>query len=98
MDKVLLFLKMVHQEERMDILFEIQDDRGAHGLIEEWSEVEWVCRQHDARRLTTTRPASGGEKRAVSDYALPSKESSTRNDMEEYDVEALIREGRHAGS
>ena len=42
-DKVLLFLKMVHQEERMDILFELQDDRGAHGLTEEWSKVEWVC-------------------------------------------------------
>ena len=42
-DKVLLFLKTVHQEERMDILFEIQDDQGVHGLTEEWSEVEWVC-------------------------------------------------------
>ena len=49
LDKVNLFLKKVHHEERMDILFELQDDRGAHGLTEEWSEVEWVCRQHDVR-------------------------------------------------
>ena len=35
-DKVLLFFKTVHQEERMDILFELQDDRGAHG-------VEYEC-------------------------------------------------------
>ena len=28
----------------------------------------------------------------VSDYALPSEESSMRNDMEEYDLEELIRE------
>ena len=52
-DKVLLLLKTVRHEERMDILFERQDDRGAHGLTEEWSEVEWVCRQHDARRSST---------------------------------------------
>ena len=32
-DKVLLFLKMVHQEERMDILFELGDDYGAQGLM-----------------------------------------------------------------
>jgi hypothetical protein len=42
-DKVRLFLKKVHHEERMDILFELRDDDGAHGLTEDWSEVEWVC-------------------------------------------------------
>jgi hypothetical protein len=31
-DKVRLFLKTVHHEERADILFELQDDDGAHGL------------------------------------------------------------------
>jgi hypothetical protein len=31
-DKVLLFLKMVHHEERADILFELEDDNGAHGV------------------------------------------------------------------
>jgi hypothetical protein len=41
-DKVLLFLKMVHHAERADILFELEDDDGAHGLTEIWSEVEWV--------------------------------------------------------
>ena len=29
---------------------------------------------------------------AVSEYALPPEECSMRNDMEEYDLEALIRE------
>ena len=53
-DKVLLFLKTVHHEERMDIQFELQDDDGARGLTEEWPEVEWVCRQHEARRSATT--------------------------------------------
>ena len=53
-DKVLLFLKTVHHEERMDIQFELQDDDGARGLTEEWPKVEWVCRQHEARRSATT--------------------------------------------
>ena len=44
------------------------------------------------RGSATTRPTSGGEKRAVSDYARPPEESSMRNDMEEYDLEAVIRE------
>ena len=88
-DKV-LFLKMVHHEERFDILFELQDDYGAHGLTEEWPEVEWVCREHDARRSATTWPASGREERAASDYALPPQESSTQ--IRELDLEALLRE------
>ena len=43
-DKVKLFFKSVHREERMDILLELEDDYGAHGLTEDWTEVEWVCR------------------------------------------------------
>jgi hypothetical protein len=42
-DKVRLFLKTVHHEERMYILFELRDDDGAHGLTEDWSDAEWVC-------------------------------------------------------
>ena len=38
------------------------------------------------------RPASGGQERAVSDYALPPEESSPRNVLEEFGLEALIRE------
>ena len=34
-DKVLLCLKTVHQEERMDILFEVGDEYGAHSLTED---------------------------------------------------------------
>ena len=91
-DKVLLFLETVHHEERMDIMFELQDDYGAHGLTEEWPEVEWVCRQHEARRSATTRPASGGEERATTDYAMPPDESSSRTGLEGLDLQALIRE------
>ena len=91
-DKVLLFLKTVHHEERMDILFELQDDDGAHGLTEDWSEVEWVCRQHEARRSGTTRPTSGGEERAATDHAPPPDRSSTQTGSEDLDLEALIRE------
>jgi hypothetical protein len=91
-DKVRLFLKMVYHEERMDILFELQDDDGAHGLTEEWSEVECVCRQHDATRSTMERPKSGGEEKAMSGYAVPPEESSTRAGSEELDLEALIRD------
>jgi hypothetical protein len=91
-DKVRLFLKTVHHEERADILFELQDDNGAHGLTEDWSEVEWVCRQHEASRSTTERPESGGEEEAVSGYALPPEESSTQAGSEELDLEELIRE------
>jgi hypothetical protein len=43
-DKVRLFLKTIHHEERADILFELHDDDGAHGFTEDWSKVEWVCR------------------------------------------------------
>jgi hypothetical protein len=64
-DKVCLFLKTVHHEERMDNLFELRDDNRAHGLTEDWFEVEWVCRQHDASRSTTERPESGGEEKAA---------------------------------
>ena len=54
--------------------------------------MEWVCRQHDARQSATTRPASGGEERAVSDHALPPEERSTHNGLKELDLEALMRE------
>ena len=91
-DKVLLFLKSVNEKGRMAILPDLEDDEGAYGLTEDWSEVEWVCRQHDARRSATTRPASGGEERAASDYALPPEESSTQTGSEELDIEALVRE------
>ena len=91
-DKVLLFLKTVHHEEGMDILFELQDDDGAHGLTEEWPEVEWVCRQHEARRSATTRPPSGGEERMTTDYSVPPEESSSRTGLEGLDLGALIRE------
>jgi hypothetical protein len=90
-DKV-LFLKTVHHEERADLLFELQDDDGAHALTEDWSEVEWACRQHDGSRSTTERLESGGEEEAASGYALPPEESSTQASSEELDFEALIRE------
>ena len=54
--------------------------------------MEWVCRQHDARRSATTRPTSGGEERAATDYALPPEESSMQTGSDELDLEALIRE------
>ena len=76
----------------MDLLFKLQDYYGAHRLTEDWPEVESVCRQHDARWSATTRPASGGEERAVSDHTLPPEESSMHNGSEELDLEALIRE------
>ena len=57
-----------------------------------YAKPEWVCRQHEEKRSATTRPASGGEERAASDYALPSEESSTCNGLEEFDLEALVRE------
>ena len=43
-DKVLLFFKSVHREERMDILLELKDDYGASNLTDDWTEVETVCR------------------------------------------------------
>jgi hypothetical protein len=89
---ILLFLKTVHHEERADILFDLEDDDGAHGLTKDWSEVEWVCRQHEASRSTTKRPENGGEEKAASGYALPPERSSTQAGSEELDLEALIRE------
>ena len=91
-DKVLLFFKSVNEKGRMTILSELEDDEGAYGLTKDWNEVEWVCRQHDARQSATTRPASGGEERAASDYALPSEKSSTQTGLEELDIELLVRE------
>jgi hypothetical protein len=91
-DKVRLFLKTVHHEERMDILLELQDDDGAHGLTEDWSEVERVCRQHASSRSATTSAASDRKEKAASVYALPPVETSTRAGSEELDLVALIRE------
>jgi hypothetical protein len=87
-DNVRLFLKTVHNEERVDILFELQYDYGAHGLTSDWSEVEWVFRQHDASRSATTQPASGGEERELP----PEERSSTRAGSEGPDLGALIWE------
>ena len=91
-DKVLLFLKSVNEKGRMAILPELEDDEGKYGLTEDWNEVERVCRQHDERRSSKTRPASDGEVRTVSDYTLPLEESSSRNGSVELNVEAPIRE------
>ena len=91
-DKVLLILKMANGEERMNILLELEDDYGAHNLTKDWTEVEWVCRQHDEKQSATTQPPSGGEETVVSAYALLPKESSTRKGSEEFDLEALVRE------
>ena len=52
--------------------------------------MEWVCQQHDEKQSATTRPASGRKKMVGGDYALPLEESSTRDGLEEYDLEALI--------
>ena len=46
----------------------------------------------NARRSVTTWPTSGGEARVVSDFALPPEECTARNDTEELDIEALVRE------
>jgi hypothetical protein len=67
-DKVLLFLKTIHHEERADVLFELLDDNGAHGYTEDWAEVEWVCRQHEASRSAMERPESGGETEQASPW------------------------------
>ena len=76
-DKVALFLKSVNERGRVAIFPYLEDDEGAYGLTEDWNEVEWVCHQHDARRSATTRPASGGERRMVRDFASsPMEESS----------------------
>ena len=40
----------------------------------------------------TERPESGGEEKAVSDYALPPEDCSTRHGSEKRDLEALVRE------
>ena len=57
-----------------------------------YTKSEWVCRLHKEERSATARHASGGEERVVSDYALPPKESLTCNCLEEFDLEALVRE------
>ena len=57
-----------------------------------YAKPEWVCRQQKEKRSATTRPASGGEERVASDYALPLEESSTHNGLEELDIKALVRD------
>ena len=92
-DKVLLFFKSVNEKGRMTILSDLEDDEGAYGLTEDWNEVERVCRRHEEMRSSATRPASGGERRMVRDYAsLPTEESSLRDGSVEFYIEALIRE------
>ena len=80
-DKVPLFLKSVNEKGRMAIFPDLENNEGAYGLTEDWNEVEWACQQYDERQLAITRPSSGGEVRAASDYALPPEECSTRSDM-----------------
>ena len=79
-DKVLMFVRSIDQKERMTIEIKLEDKYGANGLIEDWAEVERVCRRHDekwTRTLsTTTWPISGGQKRVTSDNGLPPKEES----------------------
>jgi hypothetical protein len=91
-DKVLLFLKSDNEKGRMAVLPDLEDDEGAYVLTEDWNEVEWVCQQHDEKRSATTRPASGREEKAASDYALPKEKCSTQAGSEELDLEALIQE------
>ena len=87
----LLFLKSVNEKGRMAILSELEDDEGEYGLTEDWNEVERVCQRHEEMRSSATRPASGGERRMVSDYASPlTEESSPRNGSVELDIEALV--------
>ena len=69
----------------MDILFELGDDYGAHGLTEDWTKLEWLFRQHDEKR-------SGGKEKVTGDYTLLPEESLARDGLEELDLEALIRE------
>ena len=49
-DKVLLFVRSIDQAEREAIGIELEDDDGANGLIDDWSEVERVCRWLDKER------------------------------------------------
>ena len=86
-DKVPLFLKSVNERGRMAIFPYLEDDEGSYGLTEDWNEVEWACIQCDERWSATTRPASGVEERAATDYALPLEESSTQIGSEELDIE-----------
>ena len=57
-----------------------------------YAKPEWLCRQHEKKRSATTRPASGGDESVVCDYALPPEESSPCNGLDEFNLEALIRE------
>ena len=66
-DKVLLFLKSINEKGRIAILPELEDDEGAYGLIEDWNEVERVCRRHEEMRSSATLPVSGSKRRMVSD-------------------------------
>ena len=76
-DKVLLFLRSLNDGGRMAILPDLEDDKGAYGLTEDWYEVEAACYYHDEMRLSATRPASGGKTGSVSNYASPPAEEDT---------------------
>ena len=41
--KVLMFIRSIDRKERMDIGIKLEDDDGANGLTEIWTEVERVC-------------------------------------------------------
>ena len=81
---------------------EIKEPREAHDLWEffegalleayGYAKPESVCRQHYEKRSATTRHASSGQERVVSDYALPPEEGSTCNGLEQFDLEALVSE------
>ena len=49
-DKVRLFVRSINRAEREAIGIGLEDDDGANGLIDDWSEVERVCRWLDKVR------------------------------------------------
>ena len=76
-DKVLMFVRSIDREERMDIEIKLEDKDCANGLTKDWAEIESVCRRHDEKRTRTlsarTWPMSDSQKRVTSDDLLPPK-------------------------
>ena len=84
-DKVLLFVRSIDRAEREAIGIELEDDDGANGLTEDWSEVERVCRRLDEER-------SAKEKGKMTRDGA----SSRQEEPAKLDVEALVREAFEA--
>ena len=96
-DNVFLFVNSIDRKERKAIGIHLEDDDGGNGVIENWAEVERVCRRHDKRKMgllsTMSRSLRDDKKELRCGNTPPQKEKSLKMEGSTVlDIKTLIRE------